>query len=94
MRPFGKNWKTLPWYARVATLVALPCSVAVIVLAILWLVQGIAACYVWMEALMVVTLLAQAVLYWRSSRRTALISLTAAGLFVAALLITWFAHGR
>lgn len=94
MLPFMKNWKTLPWYARAATLIVLPCSVAVIVLAILWLVLDIAACYVWMEALMAVTLLAQAVLYWRSSRRTALISLIAAGLMLVALLITWFTHGR
>lgn len=94
MRPFDKNWKLLPWYARAASLIALPCSVAVIVLAILWLMLDITVYYVWMEVLMVVTLLAQAVLYWRSSRRTAFVSLIAAGLVLAALLVFWFTHGR
>ncbi len=93
MRPFGKNWKLLPQYARVASLIALPCSVAVIVLAILWMVLDATVYFIWMEVLMVITLLAETVLYWRSSRRTALVSLFAAGLCAAALLITCFARG-
>ncbi len=93
MQTIWKNWRSLKWYHRAATLVSLLCSVSVIVLAVLFI------CGVWESAvyllppLMALSMLAQAVQFWQSSRKTAVISLCAALFLLVAAAIMWFVRG-
>lgn len=82
MNGFKNRWNAMNFLERICTAVGLPCSIAVVVLAILQLTQ------VWQDAayaylpLMCITSLIQMVRFWKTARTTAVISLCAAAILL------------
>lgn len=93
MQTIWKNWSSLKCYQRAATLVGLLCSVSIIVLAILQIFDVWKSAIYALQPLMAIMMLAQAVQYWQSNRKTAVFSLVTAIFLLVAAAIIWFARG-
>ena len=83
LKELKELWHQRPWYENAASIVGIPCSLAVIVLAIVQLV-GIweDAAYVYMP-LTCIVMLAQTVQNWRKQRGVAIFSLCTAAFILA-----------
>ncbi len=83
MKKLKEIWQQRTWYENAASIIGIPCSLAVVILAVLQL-AGVweNAAYVYMP-LTGIVLLTQAVQNWRKQRSVAIFSLCTAAFILA-----------
>jgi len=89
MYSLKSKWKHMRWHERIAFIIGIPSTAAIIFLAILHIAGIRTTSLAIYAALVVLVMLSQAIQHWRKNRRASLISLGTAIFVVIAFVLVY-----